>query len=299
MSPKSFNLSTFGKTYRMIYFNGIKGKNYFEGWFFRICAEGFNCALIPSVSVCDGERKAYIQINCNRSSKKLEFDFEDFCATNREVWIGDNHFSDEGITFSSDFLSLDVKFGAFEGVEKDIMGCFKFGTPCKHKLISMKHAVKGTARFGNKKIMLKNAVGYIEKDWGKSFPKAYCWLQCNQFEEGEAAFFLSVADIRLPVLGLICVLLAEGKEYRFATYNFSRIEKLQKGEIVLRKSDMRLQINFSGENAQALSAPEKGKMKNMIKEDLDGTIDLKLCENEKVLYTFHGKNAGMEWVNLK
>ena len=40
-------------------------------------------------------------------------------------------------------------------------------------------------------------------------------------------------------------------------------------------------------------------MKNMIKEDLDGTIDLKLCENEKVLYTFHGKNAGMEWVNLK
>ena len=147
--------------------------------------------------------------------------------------------------------------------------------------------------------MLKNAVGYIEKDWGKSFPKAYCWLQCNQFEEGKAAFFLSVADIRLPVLGLICVLLAEGKEYRFATYNFSRIEKLQKGEIVLRKSDMRLQINFSGENAQALSAPEKGKMKNMIKEDLDGTIDLKLCENEKVLYTFHGKNAGMEWVNLK
>ena len=110
---------------------------------------------------------------------------------------------------------------------------------------------------------------------------------------------MSVADIRLPVLGLICVLLAEGKEDRFATYNFSRIEKLQKGEIVLRKSDMRLQINFSGENAQALSAPEKGKMKNMNKEDLDGTIDLKLCENEKVLCTFHGKNAGMEWVNLK
>ncbi len=282
----------------MIYFNGIKGKNYFEGWFFRVCARDFNCALIPSVSVCEGKRKAYIQINCNRVSKKVEFDFEDFFATDREVRIGNNRFSEEGINFSGDFLSLDVKFGAFTGLEKDIMGCFKFGTPCKHKIISMKHEVQGTAQFEDKKITLKNAVGYIEKDWGKSFPKAYCWLQCNEFAKADAAFFLSAADINLPILGLICVLLIDGKEYRFATYNFARIEKLQKGEIILKRSKLRLEVKFSGDNAQALSAPEKGKMKNIIKEDLEGAVELTLYENEKVLYSLRGKNAGMEWVSL-
>ena len=282
----------------MIYFNGIKGKNYFEGWFFRVCSDHFNCALIPSVSVCGGERKAYIQINCNRVSKRIEFDFRDFSATDQEVRIGNNRFSDQGITFSSEIVSLDVSFGGFAGLEKDIMGCFKFGTPCKHKIISMKHEVRGTARFHHKKMTLYNAVGYIEKDWGKSFPRAYCWLQCNEFAEKNSAFFLSVADINLPILGLICVLLVDGREYRFATYNFARIEKLKKGEIVLKKSKTRLQIKFWGDNAQELSAPEKGRMKNVIKEDLDGTIELKLFEGEKPAYTFHGKNAGVEWVDF-
>lgn len=283
----------------MIYFNGIKGKNYFEGWFFRISSELFNCALIPSVSVCEGERKAYIQINCNRVSQSFEFDFKDFSATDKEVHIGNHRFSDQGLSFSSDRLSLDVSFGEFSGLKKDIMGCFKFGTPCKHKIISMKHEVKGTVRFENEKISLKSAVGYIEKDWGKSFPKSYCWLQCNEFAEKDAAFFLSIADIRLPILGLICVLLVDEKEYRFATYNFARIEKLQKGEIVLKRSEIRLQIRFWGENAQVLSAPEKGRMKNIVKEDLDGTIELKLFENESLVYALHGKNAGMEWVDVK
>ena len=90
----------------------------------------------------------------------------------------------------------------------------------------------------------------------------------------------------------------DGREYRFATYNFARIEKLKKGEIVLKKSKTRLQIKFWGDNAQELSAPEKGRMKNVIKEDLDGTIELKLFEGEKPAYTFHGKNAGVEWVDF-
>lgn len=282
----------------MIYFNGIKGKNYFEGWFFRVCNERINCALIPSISVCDGKIKAYIQLNCNGFSRKIEFPHEEFLANNHCVLIGDNKFSDKGIKFSCDELSLDVTFSDFTSLEKDIMGCFKFGTPCKHKLISMKHYADGKANLLGAEINIDKAVCYIEKDWGKSFPKSYCWLQCNDFEQSDVAFFLSVADIGFPFDGLICVLLVGDTEYRFATYNFSKILELNNGKIVLQKSNHKLEIFFNGRNAKQMIAPERGDMKNIIKEDLDGEICLKLYDCNNLLFESSGKNVGIEWVNL-
>ena len=280
----------------MIYYNGIKGKNYFEGWFFRICADNFNCALIPSLSVSGGKKRAFIQINCNSFSKKIEYDFADFHVNDNEVIIGENRFSSAGIKFTCEELSLEVEFGAFTKIEKDIMGCFKFGTPCKHKIISMKHTVTGNAVFNNEQIMLLNAVGYLEKDWGRSFPKAYCWLQCNDFSDPAASFFCSVAKIGLPVRGLICVLLLGKKEIRFATYNLARTKVFKRREIALKRSKYRLDISFKESDVHSLLAPSRGEMIKAINEDLSGEIKLKLYEKNKLIYACDGKNAGIEWV---
>lgn len=283
----------------MIYFNGIKEKNYFEGWFFRVCSEGFNCALIPSVSVEDGEKTVYIQLNCNGISKHLEFGYDEFSANDREVRIGKNRFSDEGIRFYGDDLILEADFGAFTRLNGDIMGCFRFGTPCKHKIISMKHEVilRKVCRFG-RDLPIKSAVGYAEKDWGKSFPKSYCWLQCNDFGTENAAFFFSAADIGFPFRGLICSLLLNGKEYRFATYNFARIAEFDRSRIVLKKGNLSLVIRFEERDASELLAPNRGKMSNTIREDLNATVFLRLSENGKTICELYGKNAGAEWVNL-
>lgn len=287
----------FVQTIIMIYFNGISGKKYFEGWFFRIYEKDFNCALIPSVSVCDGEKRAYIQFNCGGISNILEFSIDEFNANGNCINIGGNVFSDNGIIFSCEQLSLNVSFKPFTIVEKDIMGCFKFGTPCKHKLISMKHFASGQANFNGKEYVFDKALCYIEKDWGKSFPKSYCWLQCNDFDIADVSFFLSIADIGLPFNGLICVLLVNGKEYRFATYNFALIKELQKGKIVLKRFDLVLEITFEKGSEKPLFAPECGKMKNIIKEDLNGKVMLRLSQANEIIFQAHGKNAGIEWVN--
>lgn len=289
----------FVQTIIMIYFNGIKGKNYFEGWFFRIYDKDFNCAMIPSVSVCDGEKRAYVQLNCGGISNILEYSIEEFNADDNCISIGENVFSDNGIIFSCEQLSLNVSFEPFTIVEKDIMGCFKFGTPCKHKLISMKNFARGKAEFNGKEYILDNALCYIEKDWGKSFPKSYCWLQCNDFDIADVCFFLSIADIGLPFNGLICVLLVNGKEYRFATYNFSLVKSLEKGKIVLKKFNLELEILFNEGKAKALYAPECGRMTNIIKEDLNGKISLRLSDDKEIIFQSFGKNAGIEWVNFE
>ncbi len=41
--------------------------------------------------------------------------------------------------------------------------------------------------------------GYIEKDWGTSFPSAWIWMQCNTFDTPDTSFMLSYA--RIPWMG--------------------------------------------------------------------------------------------------
>lgn len=283
----------------MIYYNGVNSSKYFEGWFFRISADGFNMSLIPSISSCDGEKKAFIQINSDHSSKTLEYDYSEFYADDYVARIGNNEFSTDGIRFSGEDWFIDVRFGVNMPLNEDIMGCFKYGTPCKHKIISMRHAIEGVVKYKGKEYDLNNAVGYIEKDWGKSFPKSYCWIQCNHLDIGtDCAFFFSVAKLSIPIWGVICSFIVGGKEYRFATYNLSRIKKLSHGEIILQKGELRLIINFAEGDSKELIAPSRGKMQIPIKEDLSGTIRLRLYENDRLLYDTKGVNAGIEWVNM-
>lgn len=283
----------------MIYYNGVNSSKYFEGWFFRISTDGLNMSLIPSISSCDGEKKAFIQINSDHSSKTLEYDYSEFYADDHVARIGDNEFSTDGIRFSGEDWYIDVRLGVIMPLNEDIMGCFKYGTPCKHKIISMRHAIEGVVRYKDKEYDLNNAVGYIEKDWGKSFPKSYCWIQCNHLDIGsDCAFFFSVAKLNIPICGLICSFIVGGKEYRFATYNLSRIKKLSHGEIILQKGELRLIINFAEGDSKELIAPSRGKMQVPIKEDLSGTIRLRLYEGGRLLYDTKGVNAGIEWVNM-
>ena len=70
---------------------------------------------------------------------------------------------------------------------------------CFHGVLSMKHRVSGSIVVNSKELIFNNGIGYIEKDWGRSFPKRYLWLQCNDFSTEETSIMVSIADI--PFLG--------------------------------------------------------------------------------------------------
>jgi len=70
--------------------------------------------------------------------------------------------------------------------------------------------------------------GYIEKDWGRSFPKAWIWTQSNHFTTAGTCITASVAVI--PWLGstfngFIAGLWHGGRLYRFATYTGAKLER--------------------------------------------------------------------------
>ena len=41
---------------------------------------------------------------------------------------------------------------------------------CYHGILSMKHSLEGTLSWNGQLIDFTNGIGYLEKDWGSSFP---------------------------------------------------------------------------------------------------------------------------------
>jgi tocopherol cyclase len=177
---------------------------------------------------------------------------------------------------------------------------------CYHGVVSMNHTVNGILRMNNEEIDFENGKGYIEKDWGTSFPEKYIWIQCNNFSSRKTSVFCSVANIpymKKSFLGFICNILIEGKEYRFATYNNStmHVESILNGKIILllenKEATLRLEANIR-ETAE-LIAPKLGRMEKIIKEGLSGGTKFCLYDKQKqIKFEDVGSMAGIEIVGF-
>ena len=106
----------------------------------------------------------------------------------------------------------------------------------------MLHRVDGEIRINGVPYIFQSAVGYVESDWGRSFPKEYAWTQCS-FPDG--ALMLSVADIPLGPFhftGVIGVVLLHGNEYRLATYLGAKAVKIKDSEVIVRQGRLCLTV---------------------------------------------------------
>ena len=61
------------------------------------------------------------------------------------------------------------------------MGPFKYlpKMECKHNIFSMNNQVNGKIIINGQEYLFNNDLGYIEGDYGTSFPNNYIWIQAN------------------------------------------------------------------------------------------------------------------------
>ncbi|MDF2804212.1 MAG: hypothetical protein K0S61_4117 [Anaerocolumna sp.] len=284
-------------------------KRYFEGWYFKHQIGNQVIAFIPGINLgADGKKKGFIQIISNENSYYIDFPYER-CKFNRKkcyVKIGANVFSKKGIKVNLHTPDIQItgkiKYGSLERIKYCIMGYYRYlpFMECKHEVISMKHSLKGYLNIFDNRLKLTEGRGYIEKDWGHSFPSQYTWLQCNRFKGEDASFMLSIAKIPylgFEFLGCICVIHYKGKEYRFTTYLGVKIKCATKTEIYLKQGKYKLIIFLDQEKSNEendvkssekrkfgyqLNAPAFGEMNRPIKED-------HLCECRFILLMEHSK----------
>ncbi len=299
-----------------------KGKNYFEGWFYKcVDKNGENIfAIIPGVSFggIESDKHSFIQVLNGITGQVHYFiyKFEDFSGSKKdfEIRIGANVFSREGIKLDIDKDGVAIKGELkFEGLKPwpvsflspGIMGWYAFVPfmQCYHGVLSMDHVINGSLSYNNNTIDFTSGRGYTEKDWGQAFPESWIWMQSNHFDSPEVSLTASIAKI--PWLGnyftgYIAGLLYKGKLYRFTTYNGAVLEKITFQENVLRMNfidkDYVLEIETGHAGGGNLKAPlPKTGMKGRVNESLKSIVRIKLFKkNGELIYEGKGLNTGLE-----
>jgi len=305
-----------------ILFQGnLHKKNYFEGWYYKMVSADGNCsvALIPGISLTKQHSHAFIQVFVTYNGADLktiyaEFDKNSFIASEFPfaLNIQNNTFTENGVDISILHKDVNIQgkvnFSNNTKIETSllfpsIMGYFSFFTfmECYHGIVSMNHQLDGSLTIDGTPVNFSGGKGYIEKDWGKSFPREYVWMQSNHFENSSTSFMFSEAVIPFKVFrfnGLIVNLIVNGIEYRFATYNGSRvIAKVIKSNSVryeIVKGSLKLCLEAHNDKTISLASPKNGAMVQSIKEGLSGEIKLQLFANNKLIYADTGTHAGLE-----
>lgn len=299
----------------------LKLKNYFEGWYFKQVTADLNqvWSFIPGIALTPEGKHAFIQVIDGITGETFWFEYPlktfSFDKKKMTVRVGNSWFMENKVHIDIDqdnqHFKGEVEFSNSIGFPSKwyspgIMGWYSFVPfmECKHGIVSVSHQLSGNISRNGLVTDFTGGKGYIEKDWGTSFPESWIWIHSNHFSNESASFTFSVAKI--PWLGKffighICFLHLEGKFYRFATYNGSKISSLKKSENQLeisiegKKENLQIRVipNISGH----LKAPVQGKMNRIIKESIDSTVYLTLSDkNGKIIYKGTGQRTGFELI---
>lgn len=293
-------------------------KNYFEGWYFKNTTNNYSISFIPGINVERGKAKSFIQVITSDSSYFINYNINDFKFNTKPFYIkiGNNFFSENSIHIDifDDIQNIKIKGNINYSNNKNIstnilnpniMGPFSYipNMECNHAILSMRNNVNGQININDRKYDFYNGIGYIEKDWGCSFPKSYIWCQGNNFKKTDASFMISIANIPFKILefrGLICVLNDGNKEYKFTTYNNAKIEEYNVNNnsinITLKKGKYYLNIKSQNNVAFKLSAPIKGRMKKDIYESISSQMALTLKRGDDIIFNDISVNCGLEVV---
>lgn len=221
------------------------------------------------------------------------------------IKIKDNSISTNKFRLLIDSFDIDINIIPTLYLKKrlingGVMGPFKYlYLPTCHEIIFMNSKIEGHIKTGNIDSKIEGT-GYMEKDLGTRFPKRWLWIQTNHFQNNNISLVISKADLIGKISGFFCFLNTNGKEYRFATYNFSKIHHYRDGnniKITLKKGKYLLKVEVKQEPGHLILAPvRKAKMERKIEESLISSLTLSLYKSDKLIFNDTGINVGCEYL---
>ena len=299
------------KLYSPEYYQGPnRNARYFEGWYYKTVSRDGAFALIPGVSRAPKDPHAFIQYLDGTTGKSAyhRFPIETFSYRRDrfEIAIGSNTFSRERYRVALPEVECDVSIHDPVGWPSTLfspgtMGWYSFVPfmECRHGIIVMDAAASGEVN-GRQ---LDTGRLYVEKDFGRSFPNAWVWVQSNSFERTGVSLTCSVANV--PFLGgaftgFLVGFLVNDTLHRFTTYTGARLVGLELDHrmvrIVLEDRRSRLEIEADRTEGTDLPAPENGVMNSRVGESLRSNVRVELRLDGDRVFVGTGSSAGLEIV---
>lgn len=307
---------------------------FFEGWYFKLvdASEQHRYAVIPGVFVGDGPDASHAFVQTLDGSTGVtayhRYPFEAFQASRDafDIRVGPNHFRADRVVLDIDRsegrLAGELRFSGGTAwpvklASPGIMGPYALAPfmECYHGVLSFDHSITGQLTVDGVPVDFSGGRGYIEKDWGQAFPKAWIWMQSNHFGEAAAGTCLTASVAIIPWLrgafpGFIVGLRHGGQLFRFATYTGARLERLDLedthvtwrlvGRAGPRHTLHRLEIVAWRAEGGLLHSPERAVMLQRVLESLTARLDVRLLAihdgREEVIFAGAGRHAGLEIV---
>lgn len=302
--------------------HGVHG-GYFEGWYVKLVSADRRqrWAVIPGVfrGRGTGQSEAFVQVLDGLTGRSWyhRYDADAFDASDREfrVQVGPHHFDASGVTLALPQLRGRIDFAAplqpypVTARTPGIMGWYGYLPimECSHGIVSFGHPLAGTLEIEGRRVDFDQGRGYLEKDWGRSFPASYVWLASNHLadtagEQPDGSLMASCAII--PGLGRrfrgsIVALQWAGRLRTWATWNGSRDERLHLDDqhVTWRMSgpEGTLDLGAARVRGGLLHAPLRTAMHRRVEETLDARLTFRLRDrNGATLIEGTGECAGLE-----
>ncbi len=315
-----------------VYHGHGKRRGFFEGWYYKLvdASEGRRYAIIPGVflGMEAGASHAFVQTldGVTGRTSYTRYPLSEFAAAQRtfDIRIGPNHFSAERMILDIHTPDCDMAGQVqFQGTtpwpvtltSPGIMGWYAFVPfmECYHGIVSLDHRICGTLNVAGQALDFTEGRGYIEKDWGQAFPRAWVWMQSNHFSQPGTCLTASVANI--PWLGrafrgFIIGLWHEGQLYRLATYTGATIEALHVTDAYVvwrvagrgwqgrQAAQFGLEIKARRAEGGLLHAPARVAMLQRVPETLTAEVEIQLVclehGGERLIFQGQGRHAGLE-----
>ena len=300
-----------------LYHGRGKKKRFFEGWYFKIvnADESKAFAIIPGIAMDSiGNKQAFIQVLDGKkgTAEYIKFPSTEFLSDDRQfnVQISNNHFTKTEISLNLPTINGNLSFKELTPwpstwYSPGIMGPYSFAPfmECYHGILSMDHTIEGILNIQGEPIDFTGGRGYMEKDWGHSFPDAYFWMQSNHFSSPNISLKCSVANIPWmghSFVGFIAGVAMNNRIVEFTTYNGSKLIKSHADKskvfIVLENKKHRLEITANRDRSTSLASPIGGLMDGKIEESMTSKIHVKLFDKKMnaVMLDDIGRSAGLE-----
>ena len=307
-----------------LYHGWNKKSNFFEGWYFKLVDASTQqvFVFIPGIHLDKTKKYSHsfiqvlkgIEVNYNY----LRFSPDEFVTSkdNFHVSIRDNIFSLERISLNITDADLNIKGTVnFKNALKwpdtllnpGSMGFYNFipNMQCYSQVCVMDMDLEGHLNIDGKETDFNQGKGYIEKNWGRAFPYSWIWIQSNNFSHDKTSLSCSLAHIPFSFFsfrGFLIGLYVDGIFYSFTTINRSQIKIQQSGydvaiQVENKQYALKIQTRTLSENFMLLNGPRSGKMIPLVRENLQGEVQVSLRDKEhnRTIFEDKGFCAGIEY----
>jgi hypothetical protein len=297
-----------------------KKKHYFEGWYFKIIdyRTEHAFAIIPGISIGEWDTHAFIQVlDEDNKVSYFRYDISDFEYNENqfEIMIGNNYFSKSRIRLNLKGPDLSIQGDLYFHnimefpktiLRPGVMGPFLYipFMECYHDVVNIQHDIIGHLKISGKTVDFTDGIGYIEKNWGKSMPNSWIWVQSNHFHPDDVSLSLNVGKASCcggSFIGFLSLFRYKERVFLFSTYTGARISRLYYNKnqlrVTIKDSRFRLDISVTHAEGGGLKAAVNGQMNRDIVESINAVVKVRLSDRSgNVYYQGIGTNTGLEIV---